>query len=164
MFLEIRDPWKGGYQGNRPRGEFPNQAPSTRAQLINSLIKEPVYHMLEKIKTGPYFKWPNKMGRDSSRRNQSLYCHYYQDRGHTTEDCRTLRDHLNQLARARKLNQFLHQPTAQFGHSGYEFHKGSSPRPALGTINVILARPGNNGTSGTGVMSVGRGCDMEASD
>ena len=56
MFPKRRDPWRGGYQGNRPRGEIPDQAPSTVAQLINSLIKEPVYHILEKIKIGPYFK------------------------------------------------------------------------------------------------------------
>ena len=68
------------------------------------------------------------------------------------------------MARARKLNRFLHQSTGQFDHSGAEFHKGSSPWPALGTINVILARPWNNGTSGTGVMSAGVGCDMEADD
>ena len=104
------------------------------------------------------------MGRDSSRRNQSLYCHYHRDRGHTTEDCRTLRDNLNQLTRPRKLNQFLHQPTGQFVHSGSKFHKGSSPWTTLGTINVSLARPRNNGTSGTEVMFVGGGCDMEAND
>ena len=132
--------------------------------MVNSLFKKPVYHILEKIKNEPYFKWPNRMGGDLSRRNQSLYFHYHQDRGHITEDCRTLRDQLNQLARARKLNRFLHQSTGQFDHSGAEFHKGSSPWPALGTINVILARPWNNGTSGTGVMSVGVGCDMEADD
>ena len=138
--------------------------PSVGAQLVNSLIKEPIYHILEKIKNEPYFKWPNKMGGDLSRRNQSIYYHYHQDRGHTTKDCRTLRDHLNQLARVGKLNRFLHQPTRQFGHSGAEFHKGSSPRLALGTINVILAKLGNSGTSGTRVMSVGGGCGMEAGD
>ena len=35
---------------------------------------------------------------------------------------------------------------------------------AQGTINVILARLGNNGTSGTGVMSVGMVCDIRAND
>ena len=80
------------------------------------------------------------------------------------EDFRTLRDHLSQLARARKLNWFLHQITGQFSHSGAEFHKGGSPSPAWGTTNVILARLGNNGTLGTRVMSVGMGCDMEVDD
>ena len=90
--------------------------------------------------------------------------HYHQDRGHTTENCRILRDHLGQLTRVGKLDQFLHQPIGQFGHKGAEFHKGGSPPPARGTINVILARPGNNGTSGTRVMSVGMGCDTETDD
>ena len=76
--------------------------------MVNSLFKEPVYQILEKIKNEPYFKWPNKMGEDSSKRNQSLYYHYHQDRGHIMEDCRTLHDHLNQLVKAGKLNQFLH--------------------------------------------------------
>ena len=118
MFPEIKDPRRGGYQGNHPRGEFPNQAPSMGAQFVNSLFKEPIYHILEKIKNEPYFKWPNKIGVDPSRRNQILYCHCHQDREQITEDCRTLQDHLNQLVRARKLNRFLHQPTGQFGHSG----------------------------------------------
>jgi len=83
MFPEMRDPRRGGYQGNRPRGEFPNQVPSTGAQLVNSLFKKPVYHILEKIKNESYFQWPNKMGGDSSKWNQSLYFHYHQDQGHT---------------------------------------------------------------------------------
>ena len=164
MFPEMRDPQRGGYQGNHPRGEFPNQAPSMGAQFVNSLFKEPIYHRLEKIKNEPYFKWPNKIGVDPSRRNQILYCHYHQDREQTIKDCRTLQDHLNQLVRARKLNQFLHQPTGQFGHSRAEFHKNSPPLPAQGTTSVILARPGDNGTTSTTIMSVGIGCDIEADD
>ena len=108
IFPEKRDHRGGGYQGNRPRREFSNQMSSVGAQLVNSLFKEPVYQILEKIKNEPYFKWSNKMGEDSSRRNQSRYCHYHQDRGYTTEDCRTLRDHLSQLVKAKKLNRFLH--------------------------------------------------------
>ena len=77
---------------------------SVGVQLVNALFKEPVYQILEKIKSEPLFKWPNRMGGDVSKRNLNLYYHYHQDRGHTTKDCRTLRDHLNQLARAEKLN------------------------------------------------------------
>ena len=64
--------------------------------------------------------------------------------------------------RAGKLNRFLHQCTGQFSYSGAKFHKGSFPRPTLGTINVILAKLGNNGTLGTGVMFVGESYDLEA--
>ena len=93
MFPEKRNPRGGRYHNNHPKRDFPNQKSSTRAQVVNSLFKEPVYQILEKIKNELYFKWPSKMGGDPSRRNQSLYCHYRQGKGHTTEDCRTLRDH-----------------------------------------------------------------------
>ena len=69
MFLEKRDTQGGGYQGNRPRKEFTNQASSMGAQPINSLFKEPMYQILEKIRNEPYFKWPSKMCGDSSGRN-----------------------------------------------------------------------------------------------
>ena len=95
MFPEKRDPRGGGYHNDRPRRDFPSHATSVGVQLVNSLFKEPVYQILEKIKNDQFFKWPNRMGEDPSRRNQSLYCDYHRDRGHTTEDCRTLRDHLS---------------------------------------------------------------------
>ena len=43
MLKEKKDPWGGGYQGNFPRRDFSNLTSSTRAQLVNSLFKEPVY-------------------------------------------------------------------------------------------------------------------------
>ena len=61
MFLKMRDPQGGGYQGNHPRREFSNQTSPSGTQLVNSLFKEPIYHILEKIKNGPYFKWPNPL-------------------------------------------------------------------------------------------------------
>ena len=54
--------------------------------------------------------------------------------------------------KAGKLNRFLLQPTRQLNHLGTEFHKDSALRPALGTINVIFAKPGNNEGLGTRVM------------
>lgn len=95
MFPERRDPRVGGYQGNHPWSEFPSQTTFTGVPLVNSLSKEPVYQILEKIQSEPYFKYPNKISGDASRRNQSHYCHYHSEKGHTTEDCRTLRNHLN---------------------------------------------------------------------
>ena len=72
-------------------------------QVVNTVFREPVHQVLEKIKNEPYFKWPNKMGGDLMRRNQSLHCQYHQERGHITEDCRTLRNHLEQLVRDGRL-------------------------------------------------------------
>lgn len=40
---------------------------------------------------------------DPMRRNQSLYYHYHQDQGHTTKECKTLQDFLDQLVKVGKL-------------------------------------------------------------
>ncbi|XP_075640442.1 uncharacterized protein LOC142612212 [Castanea sativa] len=135
MFPDREDPQGGGYQGNRSRRDFPIQESTAGVQLI---------------------------GGDASRRNHSLYYRYHQDKGHTTEDCRTLHDHLNQLVRAGKLNQFLHQPVGQFGHFGAKLHRGNVPQPALGAINVIFSKPRANLGTCSRVMFVGGGPDVEA--
>ena len=152
MFTEKRDPQAGGYHSVRPRRDFPSYTASARVQLVNSLFKEPVYQILEKIKSEPLFKWPNRMGGDASKRNSNLCYHYHQDRGHTMKDYRTLRNRLNQLAMAGKLNYFLHQLMEQVRHSGNEMHRNGAPRQALGTINVILVRPGGDVGASSRVM------------
>ena len=81
--------------------------------MINTVFREPVHKTLDKIKNEPYFRWPDKMGGDSTKRNQSLHCQYHQDRGHTAKECRTLWNHLEQLVKIGMLNQFLYQPSGQ---------------------------------------------------
>ena len=90
------------YNNNQPRRDYIGQSGSTNTQMVNAVFREPVRQVLEKIKNEPFFKWPNKMARDPTKRNQNLYCHYHQEQGHTTEDCRALWDHLDQLVRKGK--------------------------------------------------------------
>ena len=66
--------------------------------------------------------------------------------------------------KAGKLNQFLHQPTGLIGHSEAGFHKDGVPRPALGTINVIFTKPGNDVGASSRVVFMVRGLDVEARD
>ena len=82
------------YNNNQPWKDFAGHSGSTTTQVVSIVFREPVHQILEKIKHEPYFQWPNKMGEDPKRRNQSLHCQYHQERGHTTEDCRTLWSHL----------------------------------------------------------------------
>ncbi|XP_075640660.1 uncharacterized protein LOC142612453 [Castanea sativa] len=139
LFPEKKDLRGMGYQGSRPRRDFSSCPLPAGTPLVNSLFKESIHQILEKIRDEPYFGQPNKMSGDASLRNQSLHYHYHQDKGHTTEECRTLRDHLNQLAKAGKHNHFLSRPDGQVGHQGTRMYRGNIPRLALGTINVILA-------------------------
>ena len=94
------------------------------------------------------------MARDSIRHNQSLYCHYHQDHRHTTEDCRNLWDHLDQLVQWRKLKQLLHHSSGQGNQAGSTFRGDVSSRPPLGTINVIFTALGRTGSCPSKVMSI----------
>ena len=96
------------------------------------------------------------MGGDPTKRNQSLHFQYHQDKGHTTEECRTLRDHLEQLVKIRKLMQFLYQPNRQGSQAGSGHQRDASSRPPLGTISVILAALGRTGFHPFRVMSIAR--------
>ena len=60
------------YNNNRPQRDFVGQSGSIATQVIGIVFQEPVYQVLKKIKNEPYFKWPNKMGRDPKKRNQIL--------------------------------------------------------------------------------------------
>ncbi|XP_075665316.1 uncharacterized protein LOC142634975 [Castanea sativa] len=112
--------------------------------------------ILEKIRHESYFKWPNKMARDPMKRNQNLHCHYHQKRCHTTENCTTLWNHLEQLVREGRLKQFLYRPNGQGDHSGSVNQGNNALRPPLGTINVIFTALGRTGSCPTRVMSVSR--------
>ncbi|XP_050242102.1 uncharacterized protein LOC126691066 [Quercus robur] len=96
------------------------------------------------------------MAGDPSKRNQNLYCHYHQDHRHTTEDCRNLWNHLDQLVREGKLRHLLHPSSGHLGPTVQEPRKDVSLRPPTGTIHVILAAPGRTGSFPSGVLSVAR--------
>ncbi|XP_030958927.1 uncharacterized protein LOC115980859 [Quercus lobata] len=144
------------YNSNHPRRDFAGQSGPINTQAVNIVFREPVQQVLEKVKNEPFFKWPNKMAEDSSKRNQSLYYQYHQDHGHTTEDYRNLWNHLNQLVREGKLQHLLHPSSGHLGQVDKEPQRDISLRPPMGMINVILATPRRTGSFPFRVMSVAR--------
>ena len=90
---------------NEIDGEFDNMAISTfkvdlpaEHDLRKSLTGKPVIsvrQLMDRIDNESFFKWLNKMTGNLIRCNQSLYCHYHQDQGHTIEYCKNLWDHLD---------------------------------------------------------------------
>ena len=105
---ERRDFRSDRYYNNWPRRDYAKQPGSNNNQVIGAVFREPVHQVLEKVKNESFFKWPNKMVRNPEKRNRNLYCQYHQDHSHTTKDCRSLWDHLDQLVREGKLKQLLH--------------------------------------------------------
>ena len=96
---------------------------------VNVTFKEPMHRIVDRIKNESYFRWPNKMGGDLSRRNQNLYCTYHKDKGHTTEQCRMLKDHLEQLVKARIFERVHSGPKESRSRAGYSASGESSSTP-----------------------------------
>ena len=76
---ERRDFRSDRYTNSRPRRDFVGQSETTSEQNVGAVFREPVHQVLEKINNEPYFRWPNKMAGESTKRNQNLYCQYHQD-------------------------------------------------------------------------------------
>ena len=88
------------------------------------------------------------------KQNRNLYCQYHRDHGHTTEDCRSLWNHLDQLVQEEKLKQLLHHSSDLGGQTNSWSERETPSRPPLGTINVIFAAPGRTGSCPSRVISV----------
>ena len=130
--------------------------------MVEAVFREPVHQVLEKVKNKSFFKWPNKMvGNPKKRnrnrnRNRNLYCQYHRDHSHTTEECRSLWDHLDQLAQEGKLKQLLHHSSGLGGQTTSRSESETPSRPPLGTINVIFAALGKTRSCPSRVMSMAR--------
>nr|XP_023893086.1 uncharacterized protein LOC112005069 [Quercus suber] len=152
---EKRDFRSDRFSGSKLQRDFSTTG-STNPQTVNTVFKEPVHQILEKIKGEPFFRWPNKMVGNPERRNHNLFCQYHQDHGHTTEDCRSLWDHLDQLVRDGKLKHLLHHSSGRGSQTSSESRRNNLSKPLLGTISVVFAAPGRTGSLPSKVMLVAR--------
>ncbi|XP_030945842.1 uncharacterized protein LOC115970335 [Quercus lobata] len=124
----------------RPRGGLAIQEPAAQMGEVNVTFKEPVHRILDRIKHEPYFQWPNKIRGDPSKRNQNLYYAYHRDKGHTTEQCRVLKDHLGQLVKVGHLKDFVLDSGDRV--VGQDNRQMGNPLPSLvGVIEVIHVAP-----------------------
>ena len=66
---ERRDFRSNRYNNNRPRRDYVGQLGSINTQAVNTVFREPVRQVLEKVKNESFFKWPNKIAGDPTKRN-----------------------------------------------------------------------------------------------
>ena len=144
------------YNNNWPIRDYVGQSGSVNTQAVNTVFREPVHQVLEKIKNEQFFKWPNKMVGDPIKRNQNLYYHYHQKQGHTTKDYRNLWDHLDQLVEEGKLKSLLHHSSGKGNQTNSNSRKNATYGPPLGMINVIFAASERTKSCPSRVMSMAR--------
>ena len=135
---ERRDFRSDQYNNNRPIRDCVGQSGSNNTQFVDAVFREPVHQVLEKITNKPFFKRPNKMMGNLEKHNHNLYCQYHHDHGHTTEDCRSLWDHLDQLVRKGKLKQLLHHSSGQGSQASSGSQRDISSRPPPGNYQCYL--------------------------
>ncbi|XP_028088139.1 uncharacterized protein LOC114288747 [Camellia sinensis] len=105
-------------------------------EVVVTVFKEPIYRILEKIKREPFFVWPSKMLGDPARRNQKLRCTYHQNRGHMTQNCRALKQHLEDLVATGHLRDYIDQDK-EVAELGKPLPKPNVEHPPRLIINVI---------------------------
>jgi hypothetical protein len=112
-------------------------APSFKA--FQTVFKEPIYRILDKIKGEPFFVWPPKLPGDPAARNQKLQCSYHRDRGHLTENCHKFKTHLEQLVSDGHLGEYVDSNlTEPKGPGMVSNRSGNSGAAPTGVIHVIL--------------------------
>ena len=72
-----------------------------------TIFKDPNYRILTQIKDKPYFKRPLKMVSDPGRQNPNLWCSYHRDNNHLIENCRMLKQHLEDLVKEGHLKEYI---------------------------------------------------------
>nr|XP_023897409.1 uncharacterized protein LOC112009308 [Quercus suber] len=116
----------------------------------------PVDKILVQIKDEHYFKWPRPLHSSPNVRDKSKYCRFHKDHGHCTEDCRDLKEQIEELIRRGKLqkfmkkgehNKFRDENKGQHGSSSRNDGRQSQPpQNVVGEIQTIARGPTTGGS------------------
>ena len=118
----IRDDEKPGDKGGKEdecRGQK-KERPDRRAAEVNRRRDDksnrtvkftpfvmPVDKILMQIKDEYYLRWPRPLHSSPHVRDKNKYCHFHKDHGHYTEDCRDLKEQIEELIRKGKLQKYM---------------------------------------------------------
>ncbi|KAK3021706.1 hypothetical protein RJ639_046556 [Escallonia herrerae] len=63
--------------------------------------------ILHEIKDNKALQWPDKMKSRPNKRNKDLWCHFHNDHGHTTDNCRSHKRAIEALIKRGQLRKFV---------------------------------------------------------
>uniref|UniRef100_A0A2N9GNU9 Uncharacterized protein n=1 Tax=Fagus sylvatica TaxID=28930 RepID=A0A2N9GNU9_FAGSY len=135
-------PFSSRSQGRTSQAPKSSSVPTSYAppscKAFQTVFKEPIHRLLDKIKGKPFFVWPSKLIGDPAVWNQNLYCFYHRDRGHLTENCHKNKAHLEQLVTARHLSDYVDlNSTGSRARGTTSNRSGTQGLAPAGVIHVI---------------------------
>ena len=67
----------------------------------------PANKILMQIKDELSLKWPKPLSSSSRKRDLKKYCRFHKDHGHYTDECRDLKEQIEELIQRGKLQKFV---------------------------------------------------------
>nr|XP_023901278.1 uncharacterized protein LOC112013123 [Quercus suber] len=117
-----------------------------------TLLVMPIDKILMQIKDEPGLKWPKPLSRSSRKRDPKKYCRFHKDHGHYTDECRNLKEQIEELIQRGKLQKFIkrdHHPRARADDKSHDDVKDDGrdhPKQAIGEIRTIIGGPMSEGS------------------
>ena len=94
-------PDRRNYDGNRRKDDK-----GPRTVKFTPLVM-PVDKILMQIKDEHYLKWPRPLHSSPNVRDKNKYCRFHKDHDHNTEDCRDLKEQIEELIWKGKLQKYV---------------------------------------------------------
>ena len=111
----------------------------------------PVDKIFTQIKDEHYLKWPKPLHSSPNVRDKNKYCRFHKDHGHNTEDCRDLKEQIEELIQKGKLQKYVKKGEySKFRDDNKIQHESFSqdddrpsqpPHKVIGEINTITGGP-----------------------
>ncbi|XP_023878646.1 uncharacterized protein LOC111991099 [Quercus suber] len=123
-----------------------------RKKMNFTLLVMPIDKILMQIKDEAGLKWPKPLSTSSRKRDPKKYCRFYKDHGHYTDECRDLKEQIEELIQRGKLQKFVkrdHQsrPTTEDkNHDDAKDDRRDHPKQVAGEIRTIVGGPVSGGS------------------
>ncbi|XP_028108645.1 uncharacterized protein LOC114307433 [Camellia sinensis] len=126
-------------QADYPRDNAADANRKLNAQTgITKVFKIPIYRILSEIYNEVYVQFPAKLGNAQKGFNPQYRCTFHRERGHRTEDCLPLKQHLEELVIAGHLNRYIDEGVRAVHHAPAEpSGLDDLEAPPQGVVNVI---------------------------
>ncbi|XP_075665915.1 uncharacterized protein LOC142635675 [Castanea sativa] len=90
------------------------------------------------IKDEHYLKWPRPLHLSPHVRDKKKYCRFHKDHGHYTEDCRDLKEQIEELLQKGKLKKFVKKEESSRFREDNKNQHGSPPMDKNHTSQCLL--------------------------